>query len=221
MCYHIKQTTALDILAEKMGLNEPKGNHQALFEPQSHINGYTFSWVPIVTNEHPKQMRLGKWWLMPSWEKEWSPKLRNTLNTRVEKIEETRSMCYKYQENHATLLVDGFYEWQHVSSVNKKGKKEVNKERHMIIMPKGDPFHLACLFADWYYPDLGKTIKTVSILTRPANSLMRHIHNTKKRMPVVLDQAMAHEWLEGHLEVNDFIEMDDYFEELPLDALKR
>jgi len=221
MCYHIKQTTALDILAEKMGLNEQKGNHQDLFEPQSHTNGYTFSWVPIVTNEHPKQMRLGKWWLMPSWEKEWNPKVRNTLNTRVEKIEESRSMCFKYQENHATMLVDGFYEWQHVSSINKKGKKEVEKERHMIIMPKGDPFHLACLFADWYYPEIGATIKTVSILTRPANSLMSHIHNTKKRMPVVLDKAMAHEWLEGHLEVNDFIEMDDYFEKLPLDALKR
>lgn len=221
MCYHIKQTTALDILAEKMGLNEPKGNHQELFEPQSHINGYSFSWVPIITNDHPKQMRLGKWWLMPSWEKEWNPKLRNTLNTRVEKIEEARSMCFKYQENHACLLVDGFYEWQHVSSINKKGKKEINKERHLIIMPKGDPFHLACLYADWYYPEMGATIKTVSVLTRQANTLMSHIHNSKKRMPVVLDPTMAHEWLEGHLEVNDFIEMDDYFEKLPLDALKR
>ncbi len=221
MCYHIKQTTALDILAEKMGLNEPKGNYQDLFEPESHINGYSFSWVPILTNENPRQMKLGKWWLMPSWEKEWNTKLRNTLNTRVEKIEEHRSICYKYQENHATLLVDGFYEWQHVASVNKKGKKEITKERHLIIMPKGDPFHLACLYADWFFPEIEATIKTVSVLTRPANTLMSHIHNSKKRMPVILDNENANNWLSGHLEVNDFIEMDVYFESLPLDALKR
>ena len=205
----------------KWVLNEPKGNYQDLFEPQSHINGYAFSWVPIVTNENPNQMKLGKWWLMPSWEKEWSAKLRNTLNTQVEKIEEHRSICYKYQENHATLLVDGFYEWQHVASVNKKGKKEITKKRHLIIMPKGDPFHLACLYADWFFPEIEATIKTVSVLTRPANTLMTHIHNSKKRMPVVLDNDNANNWLSGHLEINDFIEMDDYFESLPLDALKR
>ncbi len=221
MCYHIKQTTALDILAEKMGLNEPKGNHQELFEPSSEINGFAFNWVPIRTNVDSKQMRLGKWWLMPSWEKEWSPKLRNTLNTTVEKIEEQRSVCFKYQENHATLLVDGFYEWQHVASVNKKGKKEVDKRRHLIMTTSGAPFQLACLYSDWYYPDIGATIKTVSILTRPANSLMAHIHNTKKRMPVILDNEMADNWLNNHLEVPDFLDMDTYFEALPLHAVKR
>lgn len=40
-------------------------------------------------------------------------------------------------------------------------------------------------------------------------------------MPVVLDNDNANNWLSGHLEINDFIEMDDYFESLPLDALKR
>ncbi len=59
------------------------------------------------------------------------------------------------------------------------------------------------------------------MLTRPANTLMTHIHNSKKRMPVVLDNDNANNWLSGHLEINDFIEMDDYFESLPLDALKR
>ena len=221
MCYHIKQTTALDILAEKMGLNEPKGNHQDLFEPQNHINGFTFSWVPIVTNDNPNQMRLGKWWLMPSWEKEWNPKVRNTLNTKVEKIEEKRSVCYKYQENHATILVDGFYEWQHVGVVNQKGKKEVDKVRHLIMMQSGEPFHLAGLYSNWYFPEMEATIKTVSILTRPANSLMEHIHNTKKRMPVVLDNEMAQNWLNNHLEVQDFIEDNEYFESLPLSAFKR
>ena len=221
MCYHIKQTTALDILAKKMGINEPKGNYQELFEPKLHINGFGFEWVPIRANDNPNQMRLAKWWLMPSWETEWTPKLLNTLNTTIEKIEDTRSVCYKYQENHATLLVDGFYEWQHVSTVDPKGKKGVDKQRHLIMKPNGEPFELACLFSDWFYPEIGADIKTVSILTRPANSLMAHIHNTKKRMPVILDSVMAQNWLNNHLEVTDFQDMADYFESLDLQAVKR
>jgi len=40
-------------------------------------------------------------------------------------------------------------------------------------------------------------------------------------MPVVLDNEMAQNWLNNHLEVQDFIEDNEYFEALPLSAFKR
>jgi putative SOS response-associated peptidase YedK len=37
--------------------------------------------------------------------------------------------------------------------------------------------------------------ETFSIITTRANSLLEHIHNTKKRMPVILRQADERKWL--------------------------
>ncbi len=222
MCYHVKQTTSMDILAAQLGVDMPKGDFDKLYQPQGHINGFGFEWMPIRADENPDRLRIAKWWLMPPWEKEWSTKAMNTLNTKVEKIDTPRSICHRFQKKHATLVVDGFYEWQHVGLTNNvNGKKEVDKIRHLIFKPNGECFQLACLYSDWYFPELDATIKTVSVLTRPANELMSHIHNTKKRMPVIFEPEMANHWLNGHVQVEDILDMDEYFEELNLMALKR
>ncbi len=211
----------MDIIAEQLGVSVPTGNYEELFEPENTINGFGFNWTPILADENPERIRLAKWWLMPSWEKQWNSKIRNTLNTRIEKIDEPRSICSKYAKNHALMLVDGFYEWQHIGMLNQHGKKDIRKERHLIMKPKGSVFQLACLYSNWYFPDVDATIKTVSVLTRPANKLMAHIHNSKKRMPVILENEMAGHWLSGDLEVKDILEMDAYFEDLDLVAYRK
>lgn len=222
MCYHIKITSSLDILAEQLGLMKPKGNPDEFFSPQTEFNGFDFNWTPIVTNEDLDQLRLAKWGLLLPNAESFKDQLKgglNILNTTVEKYDNKRSVCHRYKDNHALMFVDGFYEWQHVSGGNRK--TPLKKNRFLMTMPRGEVFGLACIYNDWYFPEIKHTIKTVSILTRPANSLMSHIHNTKKRMPVILDHDLHKAWLIGDIEMKDILEMDDYFESLPLDAVRR
>ncbi|MEO6838729.1 MAG: SOS response-associated peptidase family protein, partial [Ginsengibacter sp.] len=43
--------------------------------------------------------------------------------------------------------------------------------------------------------ETGETIDTCAIVTTKANPLMEQIHNSKKRMPVILSQELAGEWI--------------------------
>ena len=86
MCYHVKMTERLDLVAKRLGLLPPRGNHQDLFTPEMHFNGFSFPWMPILTNSDPKQMKLGKWWLMQPWQREFDAGAHNCLNTRIENV---------------------------------------------------------------------------------------------------------------------------------------
>jgi putative SOS response-associated peptidase YedK len=53
------------------------------------------------------------------------------------------------------------------------------------------------LWSKWIDPLSGILRGTYTILTTEANPLMAEIHNSKKRMPVILDVSAEEEWLLG------------------------
>jgi putative SOS response-associated peptidase YedK len=61
---------------------------------------------------------------------------------------------------------------------------------------------MAGLFDQWQDPLTGILKKTFTILTCPANELMTEIHNSKKRMPVILKAEQEKDWLEGKLDLD-------------------
>lgn len=54
---------------------------------------------------------------------------------------------------------------------------------------------MAGIYDEWVSPGTGQTIPTFSIITTDANSLMRQIHNTNFRMPVILLREDEEKWL--------------------------
>ena len=130
----------------------------------------------------------------------------NTLNTRCENSTKEGSNCHTYQENRAIMYVEGFYEYHWNDS------KEKSKTKYLMTLVEGDTFPLACIYSNWYHPDLNREIKTVSILTRGANRA--------KRMPVVLDKNTASEWMAGNVNILDFVQMKEYFEGLKMQYLE-
>lgn len=60
-----------------------------------------------------------------------------------------------------------------------------------------DLFAFAGLYSVWTNPQNGQQMLTYTILTTEANELMAKIHNTKKRMPVVLNSEHHNLWLTG------------------------
>jgi len=73
----------------------------------------------------------------------------------------------------------------------------VNGEKRpwFISLKEKELFTLGGLLSEWTDPDSGEILKTFSILTTKANTLMSRIHNTKKRMPLILEDDEADYWL--------------------------
>jgi putative SOS response-associated peptidase YedK len=53
----------------------------------------------------------------------------------------------------------------------------------------------------------GETMDTFAIVTTKANSLMEQIHNKKKRMPTILNEAQASEWISPKLPETRIMEL--------------
>ena len=209
MCYHVSMEERLSAAALKLGLIEPTQDNEKRFVPEGQISGFDFPWVPIVVDENSDQLDLGKWWLQQPWDESFNSKF-TSLNTTIENASSPNSNATRYKDNRCLIVVAGFYEWKWLDG---KGK---NKEKHFIYHPEG-LMRMAGIYSEWHDSELGEDIKTVSILTRPANSFMAEIHNTKKRMPIILKKSAADNWLRKELNMEDFgDEMNDYFEALEL-----
>jgi len=63
-----------------------------------------------------------------------------------------------------------------------------------ITLRGEDIFSLAGIWDSWVMQG-GITLNTFSVVTTRANGLMEEIHNTKKRMPVILPSAAEGIWL--------------------------
>lgn len=62
-------------------------------------------------------------------------------------------------------------------------------------MPNNIPFAFAGLWSEWLDKSTDEQVYTYTILTTEANELMSKIHNTKKRMPVIVSEGEEKNWL--------------------------
>lgn len=84
------------------------------------------------------------------------------------------------------------------------GKK---KQQYMISLPSDDAFAFAGIHSEWTDKNTGEILNTYSIVTTEANPFMAEIHNTKKRMPVILTPENERDWLNG-ADIMDFAKPD-------------
>lgn len=100
------------------------------------------------------------------------------------------------------VLSSGFYEWRHIHRLNKRtGEplKTADKYPYFITVKDREYFFMAGIWQPWTDKATGETVDTFAIVTTAANSLMEQVHNSKKRMPAILDDELAWEWLFGDL----------------------
>ena len=69
------------------------------------------------------------------------------------------------------------------------------KQPYLIRRPDEEPFAVAGVWSEWTDRQTGEVLRTCSIVTTEANGLMSEIHNTKKRMPLVLPRNVERDWL--------------------------
>jgi len=164
------------------------------FNPVSKGNAFGgISW-PVITGEETQVINFQEWGLIPSWVKdvETAKKIRfQTLNARSETVFEKPSFRNSIKTRRCLIPSTGFYEWQH------EGKKKIP---WFIGIKDTDIFSMAGIWDEWVNLDTGEIFRGFSILTTKANSIMEKIHNTKKRMPVILLPEYERDWLKSDID---------------------
>jgi len=163
-------------------------NPMDTYAPTTIFKAFDFPKTPVITQTYPNQIQSFYWGLIPAWSKGKSIR-KNTLNARIETLTERKSFKDIVQ-NRCLIIADGLYEWQW------RNKSGSIKEKFLITLPEESLFSFAGLHTQW--ADANDTpINSYTIVTTAANELMSKIHNTKKRMPVVLKKEDEQNWLQG------------------------
>ena len=186
MCYSNSSTSTTLQLAERYQKLLPGKPIELQYYFAS---GFQFpSWNIITNAPNLEQMR---WGLLPKWYSgsNWMDFASKTLNARVETCHEKASFKHLVGTKRCLVPSSGFFEWQ----TNGKHKKP-----YFIRTKDQTIFSIAGLYDTWLDPNTGAFEQTFTILTTTANALMAEIHNSKRRMPLILSPHEEADWLSGH-----------------------
>lgn len=188
MCYH----TAL--LAPPRQLALRFGREWDLirdFRPAYHISAFTHAEYPIITTE--RQIQSYRWGLIPFWtgSVEDAVTIRNrTANARAETVFTKPSFRDPIRRKRCLVPASGFFDWRH---------EKDSKVPYYITVNDCPVFAFAGIYDCWHNKELDEWVGTYSILTTGANEMMRYIHNTNYRMPVILHPEDEYRWLDPDL----------------------
>jgi putative SOS response-associated peptidase YedK len=193
MCFHSRQSKSAIELQQRFKAKvayAEQTNHPGIY------NGFTYPNTPVITDKEPGHIKMFNWGLIPAWSNDEEIRAY-TLNARIETIKEKASFK-NVINNRCLVIADGFYEWKWL---DEKGKK---KQKYLITKEADALFSFAGIYSVWINKVTGEIRNTYTIITTVANELMSEIHNSKKRMPVILSEQREKDWLAGE-EIHYFI----------------
>lgn len=187
MCFTVNVNLIKEELENRYGatLIDPDN-----YRPSYYYHAFALPSLPAICSEKPSSIQLLKWGLIPSWTKDTEAAniIRyKTFNARSESLESKPSFSSYLKSKRCIIPVKGFYEWQHV------GKQKIP---WYVYPSQNDIFSLAGIYDEWTESATGEILTTFSIVTSDANELMAEIHNSGKRMPVILDSVSEKRWLD-------------------------
>lgn len=147
----------------------------------------------LLDHDGQRELELQQWGLMPSWNMpltEMLKKAKGNLNARAETIRELNSFKNSIKSKRCIIPVNSFFEYKHVGEGKEKQKLPY------LIHPVNKPFfNLAGIYSHYLNPETKQWLTTFAIVTEPANKFMADIHNSAKRMPLMLSNEMISDWI--------------------------
>lgn len=133
----------------------------------------------IVDGE--RQVEAMRWQLVPSFEPAFTTNL-STINAKSETVFESPLFGDLVVRQRCIVPLSGFFEWK--TDGQRRRPFRIHLKNNSIIS-------LAGMWETWR-PGTSGERRSFTILTITANKFMREIHH---RMPVILDNATAADWL--------------------------
>ena len=213
MCFTISVTTEKTEKAIIDYLNSNAGVQMHFdfddFGEKHLVSGFSHPELPIVKQG---SIELGEWGLVPSFvvKEDQARDMQNkTLNARADTIRERKSYKDAIVSQRCVLVVDGFFEWRHATN---------QKIPYYIYPNDGTVFYLGCIYNTWTDKETGEMKDTFSIITTEANPMMEFIHNSKKRMPLILSKNDIKAWINPESSIDNVNQLMRPFNETQMSA---
>jgi putative SOS response-associated peptidase YedK len=160
------------------------------YSPSYYYHAFGLPEMAAICSGNTGRISVLRWGLIPSWvkDRESADEIRfKTFNARSESVDSKASFSFSFRHRRCIIPVKGFFEWQ------SSGKKKIP---WYIYRADNEVMSLAGLWSEWTDSNTGELISTFSVITTEANDLMADIHNSKKRMPSILERKMESQWLD-------------------------
>ncbi|MGC1389924.1 MAG: SOS response-associated peptidase [Bacteroidales bacterium] len=198
MCFTVNVNLIREELEDRYGaiLIDPDK-----YRPSYYYHAFALPSLPAICSENPSEILLLKWGLIPAWTKsidEANIIRFKTFNARSESIATKPSFSTSFRSKRCIIPVKGFYEWQHIGN---------EKIPWYIYHSENEVLSIAGIYDNWIEDNTGEVFSTFSIVTTIANDLMAHIHNSGKRMPVILDKSSEKKWIDLSVSEADTVKM--------------
>lgn len=201
-------------------LEKELGTLAAMEELKKMQDGFTYSNSIIIRNDGKGDMELVKahWEFIPAWIKDMDAMKDQRkkgipwLNAKAENLllneKGLKAMwADAAKKRRCLVLATHFFEWRHYKP---EGEKKEIAYPYTIGLNDADYFYMAAIWQPWTDKNTGETMDTFAIVTTKANLLMQEVHNTKKRMPTILPEELAHEWIMEDLSEERIKEIASY-----------
>lgn len=189
-----------------------------LFPDKHFVKGFEFPLMPVISNQKPAEIQMFRWGFVPPHitsdekAKEFLSRY-NTLNAKAETLFESRLYSEAIKNKRCLVLCSGFFEWRHKNP----GKKNSEKYPFYVSLKDDGMFVFGGIWEDFILKSSGEIVSTYSIITTPANDLMEIVHNSKKRMPLIIEPEDALKWLSNDLSE---VEIKQFFKPFDPEKLK-
>lgn len=176
------------------------GSYSALNELELMKDGFKYGNTMILrkAGDNDVEMVSAHWEFIPVWIKTMdevrAARKQNIpwLNATSEKLLDSK--MFRQAAIHRRCLVPAshFFEWRQYKP---EGEKKPISYPYTIELKDKDYFYFAGIWQPFTDRETGETMDTFAIITTRANELMEKVHNTKKRMPTILTEDLAWQWL--------------------------
>ena len=194
MCFNVSLVSKASVIEEIYGSEFPQEHFSV---PTFFRSAFEHPPWPVLKQGKSTHFDFPTWGLVPLWTRtaDGAADIRNkTINARYETIDTKPSFRALVDKKRCGVLIDGFVEWRLY------GKK---KYPYRISLQNGEPFLLAGLWDSWKDPKSDTSIETFSVVTTEAQGIPALVHNTKLRMPLILDRASGETWLDKNLKFQE------------------
>ena len=174
-------------------------------ESENVENGISYNIAPsqstiIITNSKFFKIEKANWG-MKFFDKKQNQE-KNIINSRLETIQKKILFKESFEKRRCIIPANGYYEWS---------VKDNIKIPYFINIPDKEMIYFAGI---WKYFNFKKSsMKVFSIITKPANNLLKEIHD---RMPVTLSAEESKDYLDhnnsDYLTNNVQSILEEYFE---------
>ncbi|MGZ5248254.1 MAG: SOS response-associated peptidase [Flavitalea sp.] len=207
MCYDISLHAPTEMILEQVPGIVVDPQLQLDLDTHTHVLAQSFRKCPVVILEdNLSKLKMFEWGVIADYMNT-AEKIKDSrtsmCNARSEKLTDKKSVWHRLRNRRCLIPVNGFFEHREI-----KGWK--NKVPYFIHLKDKPLFFLAGLYNYSPIPDVetGEVRGTFTVITKPANSLMKMIHNggaNKHRMPMILSYEDQQKWMDPFLTEEEMV----------------